>query len=254
VFGFAGVAVWALQMAWIPFWAAGVVNGLGHWWGYRNFEAPTPRPTCRRGAVWIGGESCTTTHHAFPSSAKFALRKFEFDIGWAAIRVLRERRPGQGACAWRPRSTCVPTSPCPTARTMKALLAIRFQAMTDYYRNVTLPALREPSCKLPRAARGLADGGRWLDDDKRARLQAWLAERPRMAQLAEFRAKLWRRCWTKRSQRRPGHAGQAAQAYGECTRAEATALNASHKPVKRFIRDGRMKGRTRQRPAARFGE
>jgi stearoyl-CoA desaturase (delta-9 desaturase) len=63
--------------------------------------------------------------------------------------------------------------------------------MTDYYRSVTLPALREAKVKLPRPLRrGLADGGRRLDDEKRARLQAWLAESPRMAQLAEFRAKL----------------------------------------------------------------
>ena len=84
-----------------------------------------------------------------------------------------------------------PNIAMPDGETLKALLAIRFQAMTDYYRNVTLPALREAKFKLPRKLRhGLADGGRWLDDDKRAKLQAWVAERPSIATLADYRQRL----------------------------------------------------------------
>ncbi|MDX1550051.1 MAG: transposase, partial [Lysobacter spongiicola] len=84
-----------------------------------------------------------------------------------------------------------PNIAMPDGETLRALLAIRFQAMTDYYRKVTLPTLRESRARLPRKLRkGLADGGRWLDDDKRARLQAWLDERPRMATLAEYRQRL----------------------------------------------------------------
>ena len=190
LFGFAGVALWAIQMAWIPFWAAGVVNGLGHWWGYRNFESADTSTNLTPWGFWIGGEELHNNHHAFPSSAKFALRKFEFDIGWAAIRVF-EKVGLAKVLRVAPTLDVRPNIAMPDGETMKALLAIRFQAMTDYYRNVTLPALREAKFKLPRSMRkALADGGRWLDDDKRARLQAWLAERPRMAQLAEFRAKL----------------------------------------------------------------
>ena len=90
LFGFKGVALWALQMAWIPFWAAGVVNGLGHWWGYRNFETTDTATNLTPWGVWIGGEELHNNHHAFPSSAKFALRKWEFDIGWAAIKGLEK--------------------------------------------------------------------------------------------------------------------------------------------------------------------
>ncbi|MCM2336071.1 MAG: fatty acid desaturase, partial [Pseudomonas sp.] len=72
LFGFKGVAVWAIQMAWIPFWAAGVVNGLGHWWGYRNFETTDTATNLTPWAFWIGGEELHNNHHAFPSSAKFA--------------------------------------------------------------------------------------------------------------------------------------------------------------------------------------
>jgi stearoyl-CoA desaturase (delta-9 desaturase) len=190
LFGFVGVALWAIQMAWIPFWAAGVVNGLGHWWGYRNFESADTSTNLTPWGVWIGGEELHNNHHAFPSSAKFALRKFEFDIGWAAIRVFEAVGLAK-VLRIAPSLDVRPNIAMPDSETIRALLAIRFQAMTDYYRNVTLPALREAKVKLPRPLRrGLADGGRWLDDEKRARLQAWLAESPRMAQLAEFRAKL----------------------------------------------------------------
>ena len=190
LFGFAGVAGWAIQMLWIPFWAAGVVNGLGHWWGYRNFETTDTATNLTPWGVWIGGEELHNNHHAFPSSAKFALRKFEFDIGWSTIKLLQAVGLAK-VLRVAPSLDVRPNIAMPDSETLKALLAIRFQAMTDYYRKVTLPTLREGGSKLPRPLRkGLADGGRWLDDDKRARLQAWLAERPKMATLAEYRQRL----------------------------------------------------------------
>jgi stearoyl-CoA desaturase (delta-9 desaturase) len=190
LFGFAGVAVWAIQMLWIPFWAAGVVNGLGHWWGYRNFETTDTATNLSPWGVWIGGEELHNNHHAFPSSAKFALRRFEFDIGWFAIRGLQKVGLAK-VLRVAPSLDVRPNIAMPDGETLKALLAIRFQAMTDYYRKVTLPALREADGKLPRKLRkGLADGGRWLDEAKRERLQAWLDERPTMATLAEYRQRL----------------------------------------------------------------
>jgi stearoyl-CoA desaturase (delta-9 desaturase) len=190
LFGFKGVAVWAIQMIWIPFWAAGVVNGLGHWWGYRNFETTDTATNLTPWGVWIGGEELHNNHHAFPSSAKFALRRFEFDIGWFTIKAL-EKVGLAKVLRVAPSLDVRPNIAMPDSETLRALLAIRFQAMTDYYRCVTLPALREAHVKLPRKLRkALADGGRWLDRDAQARLQAWLAERPRMAQLADFRARL----------------------------------------------------------------
>ncbi|MGQ4582009.1 DesA family fatty acid desaturase [Lysobacter sp. F60174L2] len=190
LFGFAGVAMWALQMAWIPFWAAGVVNGLGHWWGYRNFETTDTATNLTPWAVWIGGEELHNNHHAFPSSAKFALRRFEFDIGWSVIKVLQAVKLAR-VLRVAPSLDVRPNIAMPDGETLKALLAIRFQAMTDYYRKVTLPTLRASDDKLPRKLRkALADGGRWLDDAKRERLQAWLDERPKMATLAEYRQRL----------------------------------------------------------------
>ena len=198
LFGFAGVAVWAIQMLWIPFWAAGVVNGLGHWWGYRNFETSDTATNLTPWGLWIGGEELHNNHHAFPSSAKFALRRFEFDIGWFTIRAL-ERVGLAKVLRVAPSLDVRPNVAMPDGETLKALLAIRFQAMTDYYRTVTLPALREEAAQagararklLPRKLRrGLADDGRWLDGEAQARLQRWIAERPRMATVAEFRQRL----------------------------------------------------------------
>ncbi len=97
LFGIWGVAIAALQMVWIPFWAAGVVNGVGHWWGYRNFETSDTATNLTPWGFFIGGEELHNNHHAFPSSAKFSLRKFEFDIGWALINVFQKDQDGQGA-------------------------------------------------------------------------------------------------------------------------------------------------------------
>lgn len=198
LFGFAGVAVWAIQMLWIPFWAAGVVNGLGHWWGYRNFETDDTATNLTPWGLWIGGEELHNNHHAFPSSAKFALRKWELDIGWLAIRGL-ERVGLAKVLRTAPTLAVRPNIPAPDADTLKALLAVRFQAMTDFQRDVLKPALREEASAagaklrslLPRKLRrGLADDGRWLKPDARAKLQAFVAQRPRIGTLVEHRRRL----------------------------------------------------------------
>jgi stearoyl-CoA desaturase (delta-9 desaturase) len=198
LFGFAGVAIWALQMAWIPFWAAGVVNGLGHWWGYRNFETTDTATNLSPWGVWIGGEELHNNHHAFPSSAKFALRKWEFDIGWAAIKAFEAVGLAK-VLRVAPSLDIRPNIKVPDADTMKALLAHRFQAMTDFQRNVLKPALREEAASagaklralLPRKLRkGMVDDGRWLKPDAREQLQAWVAQRPRIRTLVEYRARL----------------------------------------------------------------
>ncbi|HJR75119.1 MAG TPA: fatty acid desaturase [Luteimonas sp.] len=198
LFGFAGVAIWAIQMAWIPFWAAGVVNGLGHWWGYRNFETTDTATNLTPWGVWIGGEELHNNHHAFPSSARFALRKWEVDIGWIAIKGF-EKLGLAKVLRVAPALDVRPNMHVPDADTMKALLAHRFQAMTDYQRNVIAPALREEASAagaklralLPRQLRkGLVDDGRWLKPEAREQLQTWVSQRPRIRTLVEHRARL----------------------------------------------------------------
>ena len=196
LFGVLGVAIWAIQMLWIPFWAAGIVNGVGHWWGYRNFETTDTATNLTPWGFWIGGEELHNNHHAFPSSAKFALRKFEFDIGWAAIKGFEAIGLAK-VLRVAPSLDVRPNIPMPDGETLRALLTHRFQAMTDYWKHVMRPALRAEreaasgQPELPRKLRkGLADGGRWLDASARERLHAFIARRPQIATLVEYRARL----------------------------------------------------------------
>ncbi len=85
----AGVLIWLVQMMWIPFWAAGVINGIGHWFGYRNFQTTDESRNIVPLALVIGGEELHNNHHAHPTSSKLSSRWWEFDIGWGYIRVLQ---------------------------------------------------------------------------------------------------------------------------------------------------------------------
>jgi stearoyl-CoA desaturase (delta-9 desaturase) len=89
LFGFAGIAIWAVQMAWIPFFAAGVINGIGHYWGYRNFQPEDASTNVVPWGILVGGEELHNNHHAYATSAKFSSRWYEFDIGWLYIRLMQ---------------------------------------------------------------------------------------------------------------------------------------------------------------------
>ena len=197
LFGLWGVVIWACQMIWIPFMAAGVVNGLGHWWGYRNVESDDTSTNLTPWGLIIGGEELHNNHHAFPSSAKFSLRSFEFDIGWAMIRffnLIGMARVLRVAPSLDIREDVV----APDNDTIKALLTHKFQVMTDYFRGVTAPTLRAEAAEtegglkgMPRRLRkALSSGGRWLDHDARERLGTWLSQRPTMATVMEYRHRL----------------------------------------------------------------
>ena len=88
LFGFLGITIWAVQMMWIPFFAAGVINGIGHYWGYRNFQPEDASTNIVPWGILIGGEELHNNHHAYASSARFSNRWYEFDIGWYYIRGL----------------------------------------------------------------------------------------------------------------------------------------------------------------------
>jgi stearoyl-CoA desaturase (delta-9 desaturase) len=190
LFGIPGIALWALQMMWIPFWAAGVINGLGHWWGYRNFDTADTATNLMPWGFWIGGEELHNNHHAFPSSAKFALRKYEFDIGWAAIRGL-ETLGLATVLRTAPELDVRPNIQVPDADTLKAMMTHRWQVATDYFQMVLKPHLQSEAKDLPgRLRRAFRSDGKWLDETQRGRFSAWIAERPNTARLVEFRQRL----------------------------------------------------------------
>jgi stearoyl-CoA desaturase (delta-9 desaturase) len=88
LFGPWGFVVWGVQMLWIPFWAAGFINGAGHWWGYRNSETNDKSTNLVPVGIWIGGEELHNNHHADIANPKFSRKPWEFDIGWFYIRIL----------------------------------------------------------------------------------------------------------------------------------------------------------------------
>jgi len=89
LFGWWGFLVWAIQMLWIPFWAAGIVNGIGHWFGYRNGITRDQSRNVVPWDFWVGGELLHNNHHLNPASPKLSLKRWEFDIGWFYIQLLR---------------------------------------------------------------------------------------------------------------------------------------------------------------------
>jgi stearoyl-CoA desaturase (delta-9 desaturase) len=190
LFGLPGLAMWALQMILMPFSAAGVINGLGHWWGYRNFDTADTATNLTPWGLLIGGEELHNNHHAFPSSAKFALRRFEFDIGWAVLWTLAKLRLAK-ILRVAPKLDIRPNINVPDAETVKAMMVHRWQVATDYFATVLKPQLKAEAESLPRRLRrALRSEGRWLDDARRERMQAYVAARPQLVQLLEFRRRL----------------------------------------------------------------
>ena len=92
LFGPWGLVVWGIQMIWIPFWAAGVINGVGHWFGYKNGETKDQSRNIAPWGILIGGEELHNNHHINPASVKLSRRWFEFDIGWMWLSVFRFAR------------------------------------------------------------------------------------------------------------------------------------------------------------------
>lgn len=88
LFGVLGLSVWAIQMLWIPVTAAGIINGIGHYWGYRNYDCADASTNIFPWGILIGGEELHNNHHTFGTSAKLSSKWYEFDIGWMYIRIL----------------------------------------------------------------------------------------------------------------------------------------------------------------------
>lgn len=92
LFGPWGLLVWGVQMIWIPFWAAGTINGLGHWWGYRNGETKDHSTNIFPWGILVGGEELHNNHHLDPASPKLSNKWWEFDIGWFYIKILEKMK------------------------------------------------------------------------------------------------------------------------------------------------------------------
>lgn len=146
LFGLPGITIWAVQMIWIPLWAAGVVNGIGHHWGYRNFECGDAARNVFPWGFWIGGEELHNNHHAFASSAKFSIKWWEFDIGWFYIKCLSFL--GLAKVRKLPPELAIEEGKMQVdLETVKAVISNRFRIMSNYYKNVMLPILHNAKSK-----------------------------------------------------------------------------------------------------------
>jgi len=228
MFGFAGLAVWAVQMAWIPITAAGVINGIGHYWGYRNFEAPDASTNISPWGLIIGGEELHNNHHTYPTSAKFSVKKYEFDIGWVYITLMSK-------IGWAtvkkvpPKLQLGAIKPVADEKTLEALIANRYEVMAGYAREMRrvckaeIAMLKEKQADLSL----LKAAKRWLhrDDDKvpaaaRPHLAQARAAHPVLDKMVTMREEL-RQMWLNTSQSREQ---LAIDLQAWCRRAEESGI------------------------------
>ncbi len=153
-FGILGLTVWAVQMLWIPFWAAGVVNGIGHYWGYRNFECSDAATNIFPLGFLIGGEELHNNHHTYPNSAKFSRKPWEFDLGWFWIRLF-ELLGLAKALSISPIAHQVPGKCVMDKEAAWAIVNDRFRVMARYGKHVVLPLLKEERRAADRKKRWL---------------------------------------------------------------------------------------------------
>ena len=208
LFGAAGATVWAVQMVWIPFWAAGVVNGIGHYWGYRNFEAPDASTNVSPWGLIIGGEELHNNHHTYPTSAKFSVKPFEFDIGWGYIRVL-EMLGWARVRKTAPKLALGEVKPVADSRTLEAIIANRYEVMATYAAEMRRAVRAEIAHLKAQGAQNssrlaqLVLAKRWLhrDADKipspvKPQLAQAVSGSPQLAKLVAMREEL-RQLWTR---------------------------------------------------------
>jgi stearoyl-CoA desaturase (Delta-9 desaturase) len=208
LFGAIGATVWAVQMAWIPITAAGIINGIGHYWGYRNFEAVDASTNISPWGIIIGGEELHNNHHTYPTSAKLSVKPYEFDIGWAYIRAMEM----VGLAKVRktpPRLELGAVKPVADNKTLEAIIANRYEVMARYAAEMKravgseLERLRGEGAENTMRWANMNLAKAWLhrDDDKipqgvKPQLQKALGDSPKLAQLVAMREEL-RQLWTR---------------------------------------------------------
>ncbi len=236
LFGVYGITVWAVQMLWIPVFAAGVINGVGHYFGYRNFESPDAATNILPWGILIGGEELHNNHHAFPSSARLSSKPWELDVGWGYIRLLswlglaRVRRIA-------PEPRVIPDKQQVDLDTLRAVIVGRMHVFARYTREVLTPVSRVELCRSERHCRRLfrrtkrllaRDASR-LDAAARSRLEQLLAQSQSLATVYQYRERL-RELWERTT---PSQDALLKSLQDWCQQAEATGIQA----LERFARN-----------------
>ena len=230
LFGPIGATIWAVQMLWIPVTAAGIINGIGHYWGYRNFACADASTNIVPWGIIIGGEELHNNHHAYGTSAKLSSRWYEFDIGWMYIRILEML----GLAKVRkiaPQIRFDRSKAAPDLATLQAIITHRYAVTTSYARSLKtacgaeIAALRARQAhiewpSLRRVKRWLAADEHVLTASERARLDQALANSKVLRQIYHMRqelAALWGRSTESSEQ-------LLARLQDWCHRAEASGI------------------------------
>jgi stearoyl-CoA desaturase (delta-9 desaturase) len=199
LFGVPGIIVFAVQMMANPVMAAGVINGLGHYYGYRNFECPDAARNIVPWGLLVAGEELHNNHHAFPSSAKFSIYRWEFDIGWLYIRIFQVLRLAK-VIRVAPEPMHVEPRKHIDLETVRAVIVNRMHVLRAYTRNVMLPVFRDElriaGGKLSsRVRKLLVREPVLLDQTAQSRLREVLASNQALQTVHEFRERL-RQMWS----------------------------------------------------------
>ena len=228
LFGVYGILIWAVQMLWIPIFAAGVINGVGHSFGYRNFEPSDASTNIVPWGILIGGEELHNNHHAFPSSARLSSKWWEFDIGWMYIRILAALRLAKVRRV-APNPQVVPGKSQLDLETLRAVITSRMHVFARYGKEVMVPVSREELCRdaehckrlVRRARRLLLTEGQRLDVAARGSLEQILAKNQTLATVYQFRERL-QEIWDRKA---PSQEALLHALQDWCQQAEATGIH-----------------------------
>ena len=205
LFGLPGLAIWVGEVIWMPLFAAGIINGIAHYWGYRNFECKDASTNISPIGLWIAGEELHNNHHTYPTSAKLSVKRWEFDVSWGYISLLSKL--GLATVKRLPPELHVaPEKHAIDIDTVKALLTNRFQVLAQYSREVIAPVFKELRANNPEKAQHLTRDiqellGRedlFVSVDQRQHLDTVLAKEDRLKVVYQLRMQL-QAIWEKSS-------------------------------------------------------
>mgnify|MGYP006268509225 FL=1 len=224
LFGGIGLTVWAVQMLWIPITAAGVINGIGHFWGYRNFDCEDASTNIVPWGILIGGEELHNNHHTFATSAKLSNKWYEFDIGWLYIRMMSV--VGLATVKKTPPKPVLSNLRPADQNTLEAIIANRYEIMARYSKTLRNFFSNEVQ-HMQVLASHLSDARTWLSKDEsrlsneeRIKLEELMASNAQLRKMIEMRRDLqaiWGRSSASREQ-------LVSQLHAWCQRAEDSGL------------------------------
>ena len=229
LFGVIGITVFAIQMLWIPIFAAGVINGIGHFWGYRNFEPSDASRNIIPWGILIGGEELHNNHHAYPASARLSNKWWEFDIGWFYIRLMNLFGLAK-IKKTAPRIKHITEKQAIDIETVRAILHNRFHIVKLYGRKVIRPVLRTERQSANDYCRALYRRARKLmtredirlDDKAIATINEATSQSQTLATVYEFKQRL-KELWINTAQ---NHTKRVQRLQNWCTEAEKTGIAA----------------------------